>query len=160
MPYTSTRYLPIRDAVFDLLRADAVLSSEIKGWAKEMNRFESFASTQLPAAAVVFAAPANRTGSERVGEEQAGWASSARDHTYLFHVILAAESLDAQAAEDSCFTYLERAEDVLRSDPTLFGMVRTIFSRIVRRDVQQRERVWRAQVVMEVRAEKSIVCPA
>jgi hypothetical protein len=155
MPYTSTRYLPIRDALFNLLRADAVLSSEIRGWAKEMNLFESFASTQLPAVAVVFAAPAGQ-GSQRVGEEQAGWASSARDHTYLFHVFVATESLDAQAAEDSCFTYLERAEDVLRSNPTLSGVVRTIFSRVVRRDVQRRERAWRAQVVMEVRAEKSI----
>jgi hypothetical protein len=156
MPYTSSRYLPIRDALFDLLRADAVLASEIKGWAKEINSFESLASTQLPAIAVVFAAPIYRGGGQPFGQEQAGWASSARDHTYLFHVIVATESLDAQAAEDSSFTYLERAEDVIRSNPTLSGTVRAIFSRVVKRDVQQKERVWRAQVVMEVRAEKSV----
>lgn len=148
MGYTSTRYLAIRDAIFDLLQADAVLSAEVRGWGKDPDSFASLAATQSPAIAVLFP--------QEIGEQQARWASAGHDHTYEFEVMAAAESLDSAAAQDQSVGYLERAEDVLRSDPTLGGTARAVHCRMSRRVSEKRQKTWRSTVALSVRVEKRV----
>jgi len=148
MGYQSTRYLPIRDAIHDALKGDAVLSVEVKGWAKDEQAFASLGSTQFPAVVVLFAV--------QMGEQQAKWASGGYDHAYEFEVRVAAESFDHAAAQDSSIAYMERVEDVLRSDVTLGGLVRSMQCRVARLSSEQRQKRWRSTVLLLVRAEKRV----
>ncbi len=148
MAYTSARYLVIRDAIFDLLKADAVLAAEVKAWMKDPESFASLAATQSPAIAVLFP--------QEIGEQQARWASAGHDHTYEFEVMAAAESLDSGAAQDQSIAYLERAEDVLRWNPTLEGNARSVQCRMSRRVSEKRQKTWRSTVALLVRVEKRV----
>jgi len=148
MGYQGTRYLAIRDAVYDTLQGDAVLSSDVKGWAKDEQAFASLGATQFPAVAVLFA--------QQMGEQEAKWASGGHDHAYEFEVRVAAESFDHQGAQDGSIAYMERAEDVLRSNVTLGGLVRSMQCRAARLSSEQRQKRWRSTVVLMVRVEKRV----
>jgi len=148
MAYTSTRYLVIRDAVFDSLRADAALAADVRGWAKDPESFASLAATQFPAIAVLFP--------QEIGEQQARWASAGHDHTYEFEVMVSAETLDSGGAQDKSIAYMERAEDVLRANPTLGGMARSVQCRVSRRVSEKRQKTWRSTVALLVTVEKRV----
>jgi len=148
MGYQSTRYLVIRDAIYDALWGDEILSAEVKGWAKDEQAFASLGSTQFPAAAVLFAV--------QMGEQQAKWASGGYDHAYEFEVRVAAESFDHASAQDGSIAYMERAEDALRADATLGGLVRSMQCRIARLSSEQRQKRWRSTVALQVRVEKRV----
>ena len=148
MPPTSTRYLPIREAVCDLLAATPALA-DIRTIERDAEAFANLAATQYPALGVFFA--------EAAGEERAQWAGGERDHLYRLAVHVAVRSLEsARACEDELFSYLEAVEDALRANPTLNGLVRCLFVGLIGRHTEKTASYWLSRGVIAVTAQKKV----
>jgi hypothetical protein len=144
----SVRYLPIREAVCDLLEGYAALS-EVKEIAREEESFGAIAATRYPAIGVFFAQDA--------GEELAQWAAMRRDHRYKLEVRVAVRSLEsARVCEDLLFSYVEAVEDALRSEPTLGGLVRSMAAEMVQRGKRKVGEYWHGEAGFIVICEKSV----
>jgi len=144
----SVRYLPIREAVCDLLAGSAGLA-EIKEIVRDEEGFAVLAGTRFPALGVFFA--------DNAGEEVAQWAGLRRDHHYWLEVRVAVRSLEsARACEDLLFSYIEAVEDALRSDATLGGLVRNMSAGLVQRSRRKAGEYWHSEAGFLVVCEKSV----
>ncbi len=144
----SVRYLPIREAVCDLLAGYAALA-EVKEIVREEESFGALAATRFPALGVFFA--------QNAGEEIPQWAASRRDHRYWLEVRVTVRSLEsARVCEDLLFSYVEAVEDALRSDPTLGGLVRNMAATQVGRNRRKVGEYWQAEAGFLVVCEKSV----
>ncbi len=142
----SSRFVPIRDAVCDVLR-DTPALAELKAVVCDREAFAALGSSQYPALGVFFA--------ETFGAERPRWVGNRRDHSYQLEVHVAVRSLEsAQASEDLLLAYVEAVEDALREAPTLGGLVRAMAASLVRRWRSKVESYWHSQAVMLVIAEQ------
>ena len=142
----STRFVPIREAVCEVLAAAPALE-EVKAVVRDREAWARLPATQYPAIGVFFADP--------VGVERARWVSNRRDHSYQLEVQVAVRSLEsAQASEDLLFGYLEAVEDALRVAPTLGGLVRFMGVGLVRRARARVESYWHSQAALLVTCEQ------
>jgi len=145
---TSIRYLPIRNAVCDLLAAFPALG-EVKEIARDEEEFAALPATRFPALGVFFA--------QTAGEEIPQWAALRRDHRYWLEVRVAVRSLEsARACEDLLFSYIEAVEDALRSEPTLGGLVRNLAASQVGRNRRKIGEYWHSEAAFLVLCEKSV----
>jgi len=145
---TSTRFVPIREAVCEAL-VDAPALAEVKVIARDREGFARLAASQYPALGVFFADPA--------GAERPRWAANTRDHSYFFEVHIAVRSLESgQASEDLLFAYVEAVEDALRATPTLGGLVTFMSATLARRARVKVEQYWHAQAVLLVGCEQRV----
>jgi hypothetical protein len=148
MPPTSTRYLPIREAVCDLL-ASAPALADVKTIERDAEAFANLPATQYPALAVFFA--------EAAGEERAQWAGGERDHVYRLAVHVAVRSLEsARACEDELFSYLEAVEDALRANPTLDGLVRCLLAGLIGRHTERTPSYWLSRGIIALTAQQKV----
>jgi len=145
---TSTRYLPVREAICDALSGAAALA-EIKEIARDAESFNNLPATQYPALAVFFA--------QTAGEEVDRWASRRRDHRYWLEVRVAVRSLaSAQAVEEALFSYIEAVEDALRAAADLGGLVRHMRAHLVERTRHKVGDYWHGEAAFMVLCEKSV----
>jgi hypothetical protein len=141
---TSTRWLPIREAVRARL---AGALTDLAAVVQDREAFDNLAATQYPAVGVFFG--------DRAGEERPQWVANRRDHEYALEVWVAVRNLaSAQAAEDELFAWVEAVEDALRGDPTLGGLVRNLAGGLVARGVAREENFWLGRAVIAVVAQK------
>jgi hypothetical protein len=144
----SVRYLPIREAVCNLLAGFPALA-EVKEIVRDEELFANLPATRFPALGVFFA--------QNAGEELAQWASMRRDHRYWLEVRAAVRSLEsAQASEDLLFSYIEAVEDALRSEATLGGLVRDMRAGLVQRARRRAGDYWHSEAAFLVVCEKSV----
>jgi hypothetical protein len=143
---TSTRFVPIREAVCAVLEGAAPLA-EVKSLVRDREAFARLGASAHPALGVFFA--------DGIGQERARWAGGKRDHSYELEVHAAVRSLEsAQACEELLFGYLEAVEEALRGAPTLGGLVRTMSVSLVRRAGGKVESYWHSQAVLLVSCEQ------
>ena len=143
---TSSRYLPIRDAICDLLAAAPALS-EVKAIERDAEAFRNLPASMYPALGVFFA--------EQPGVERAQWVGGRHDHSYRLDVHVAVRSAEsARACEDQLFCYVEAVEDALRGSPLLGGLVRNMAVGVVRRWQDRSAPYWQAEAVVAVVCEK------
>lgn len=148
MPPTSSRYVPIRDGVYELLVGAASLA-EVKTFERDREAFENLAASMYPAVGVFFA--------DATGEEEARWAGGRRDHVYRLEVHGAARSLQSRrACEDELMAFVEAVEDALRAAPTLGGLVRDMAVRLTKRQAAPEGEYWLARAVVQVVCEKAV----
>jgi len=144
---SSGRYLPIRDGLLGALQGWPALGG-VKRWCTDEAAFGQTAASQAPVIAVCYA--------DVAGEERSAWAGKGRDHSYYLEVRLAVRALDSGACEDLLFGYVEAAEDAIRADETLGGLVRHTAIGSVRRVRQADGGAFLGQAVIELSCEAKV----